>query len=253
MFSRGLKALKKRIKYLGDYVMFIKFRRRLEKNFLSLADSIGENDKCVIVANGPSLRDTDLSKYEDYKFITMNRAYVKWDDLIGGRPFAHVCINSLVLEEFKDDLLNLECPCFYNFSPLKNDFALESKYINPILMGFFIGDRISNSINQPMSSGGTVTFVALNIAILCGFKEIVIVGLDHNFSDVGQANKTVSMKGDDMNHFFPDYFPKGMKWELPDLQRSENGYQVILRHCEHHGIKISNKSTFSKCTVFPMI
>jgi hypothetical protein len=235
-------------------MQYLGLSKNIRSRFEGLKSKVGEGDQCLIIANGPSVKTVDFSNYSNYKVMTMNRAYVKWDQLLGREPFLHVCINSLVMDKFKHDLLGLGCPSFYNFASLKRGDWHNKQNLYPILMGFFIGDRITQDIASPFSSSGTVTFVALNLAILLGFKKIVIVGLDHKFTGegVGDKNKTVSMNGEDQNHFFDSYFPKGMKWELPDLERSEQGYRIINNYCLDHGISIRNESTFTNCDVFPL-
>jgi hypothetical protein len=57
-----------------------------------------------------------------------------------------------------------------------------------------------------------------------GFQHVILIGVDHNFTSRGEANKTVVSQGDDPNHFAPNYFGKGARWQLPDLDTSEVGY-----------------------------
>lgn len=251
MFYRILKAIRKRIIYLIDVIHFQRLKKEIRTKFEDLKLQVKESDECLIVANGPSVNSVDFSKYPNHKIITMNRAYVKWDDLFNRKPFLHVCVNLLVMNEFKNDMINLDCPFFCNYSAIKGNLNKCNNNIYPILMGFFIGDRVTEDIASPFSSSGTVTFVALNLALLLGFKKIVIVGLDHEFKDKGEKNKTVTMTHDDENHFFGSYFPKGMQWELPDLERSERGYRIIQDYCLEKKVVILNESTHTKCDVFP--
>lgn len=251
MFSRIFKALKKRILYPFVYLQYARIRHITKARFAELRSRVKDGDECLIIANGPSVKSVDFARYADHKVITMNRAYVKWEDLLGHDPFLHVCVNQLVMEEFKRDLINLNCPCIFNFASVRNDPWQSREGIVPILMGFGIGDRVSREIGKPFSSSGTVTFVALNLAILLGFKKIKIVGLDHKFSDEGDKNQTVTMRGEDTNHFFGSYFPEGMKWELPDLERSERGYRLINEFCVSNRICVINESTYTECHVFP--
>lgn len=253
MFSRIFKAIAKRLSYPSTYLAHIRFRKNVRTRFSELKSNVDQFDKCLIIANGPSVNNVDFSKYRDHKIITMNRAYVKWDELLGKPPFMHVCINQLVLSEFLEDLSSLDCPCFYNFSVISKKALFTNENIIPILMGFGIGDRVARDINKPFSSGGTVTFVALNLAILLGFKDIRIVGLDHSFVSEGKKNETVTMMGVDENHFFGSYFPKGMRWELPDLERSERGYRTIKAYADKNNITVINESTYTQCTVFPVM
>lgn len=247
MIDRVVKALSKRLKYAQNYFAFKKYKPKVEDEFAKLRAQIGPEDECLIVGNGPSVKNTDFSKYQHCKIFTMNRAYVKWEEL-GIKPFAHICVNGLVLDAFGEDLKSLECPTFINFVALEPEQFKPALF--PLLMGFFIGDRVAEEITAPFSSGGTVTFVSLNIAMLLGFKKITIVGVDHSFTDKGPANKTVTMEGRDSNHFFDSYFPKGMRWELPDLERSEKSYQVIERYAKEKGISIVDETVGGKLRVF---
>ena len=239
------KAIVKRINYSYNYIIYQKIKSEVKRKFNNII-LLKKSEKCLIVANGPSISVTDLSKYSDYDVITMNRSYCKWDEL-DLKPMIHVCINSYVLNYFKEDLMKLDIPVFTNYSITKN-WNCENNI--PLLLGFFIGDRVSSEIVYPFSSGGTVTFVSLNIAILLGYREIVVVGVDHSFSDKGNPNQTVVMQSDDRNHFFSDYFPSGMKWELPDLERSENSYKVIRRYALKQNIKIYDETVNGKLNVF---
>ena len=181
----------------------------------------------------------------------MNRAYCKWSDLGLTDIFFHICINELVVSEFADDLGSLSCPTFLSYSAAKKAGLVGVSRLCFILLGFFVGDRVIDTPDEPFSSGGTVTFVALNIGLLLGFKEITIVGLDHSFHDAGPANKTTTQIGVDKNHFFDNYFPSGMKWELPDLERSEQSFQLIFQKAKELGVKIIDETVDGKLTVFP--
>ncbi len=77
--------------------------------------------------------------------------------------------------------------------------------------------------------GATVTNVALQLAFYHGFPQVILIGVDHNFTDKGKANQTVVSAGDDPNHFSPAYFGKGFRWQFPDLETSEIGYNLARK------------------------
>jgi hypothetical protein len=82
----------------------------------------------------------------------------------------------------------------------------------------FTGDEdFSPDITGRVFEGYTVTYVALQLAFYMGFEQAILVGVDHNFVTQGTANMAVVSQGDDPNHFAPNYFGKGFKWQLPDL------------------------------------
>tara|TARA_B110000285_G_C15052822_1_gene577936 strand:- start:1111 stop:1407 length:297 start_codon:yes stop_codon:yes gene_type:complete len=84
-----------------------------------------------------------------------------------------------------------------------------------------------------------------------GFSEVYIVGLDHNFKEKGQPNKTeVRTQEKDESHFHPDYFPKGSKWQLPDLLRSEIAYKKAREAFQSDGRKIYDATVNGHCNIF---
>ena len=251
MISRTFKAIGKRFNYISEYR---DYNRSEVKNtsavFDGLRSQLSAESKLLIVGNGPSLRETDFDKYSEFKVLTTNRAYMKWADLGISTPYLHLSINDLVIEQFSEDLASLPCPTLLNFRAARRSGIKSSSILGLLLLGFFTGDRLAPSITKPFSSGGTVTFVALNLGLILGFKEIVLVGVDHSFASKGEPNKTIEQKGEDANHFFPNYFPQGMKWELPDLKRSEQSYRIVKNAADTRGITIRDETVNGKLQVF---
>jgi hypothetical protein len=98
--------------------------------------------------------------------------------------------------------------------------------------------------------GGTVTYVALQLAYFMGFKTILLVGLDHYYQYTGLPNEEVVMEGNDTNHFVGNYFPPGTKWNNPDLVQSEISYTEARRVFEEDGRRIINLTPNSGESVF---
>jgi hypothetical protein len=86
-----------------------------------------------------------------------------------------------------------------------------------------------------------------------GFQEVILVGVDHNFVTRGPANSAVISEGDDPNHFSPDYFGKGFKWQLPDLEGSERAYRRAKEAYEQADRRVVDATVGGKLTVFPKI
>jgi hypothetical protein len=57
--------------------------------------------------------------------------------------------------------------------------------------------------------------------------------------------------GDDPNHFAPNYFGKGFRWHLPDLEGSELAYRVAKHIFAMNGRKIFDATINGKLDVFP--
>jgi len=86
-----------------------------------------------------------------------------------------------------------------------------------------------------------------------GFQQVILIGVDHNFTSRGEANKTVVSQGDDLNHFAPNYFGKGAKWQLPDLDTSEVGYTFVREAYRKAGREVLDATVGGKLTVFPKV
>ncbi|RAK02556.1 uncharacterized protein DUF115 [Larkinella arboricola] len=207
-----------------------------------------KGQRCFIIANGPSLSGMDLSPLKNEITFGMNRLYLIFDK-IGFIPTYFSVINELVIQQFAKDLAALPSTLFLNWSE-RNLFE-QSPSINYLRNYFDLKDKFSRDITQGIYSGGTVTYATLQLAYYMGFSEVYIVGMDHNFVDKGRPNATELRKdSEDKNHFHPDYFPKGMKWQLPDLYRSELAYAQARQNFESNGRKVIDVTVNGKCTIF---
>jgi hypothetical protein len=101
--------------------------------------------------------------------------------------------------------------------------------------------------------GFTVTYVALQLAFFMGFQQVVLVGVDHNFTTQGPANSTVVSQGDDPNHFSGAYFGKGFRWQLPDLEGSERAYKMACQAYTQAGRQVLDATVGGKLTIFPKV
>ncbi len=206
-----------------------------------------KGERCVIIGNGPSLKNTDLQKLRNTFSIGMNRFYMAFNDL-GFTTSILLTVNNLVIEQCADDLRNLPIPTFVSWRgrqyihPAPNLHYLYTSYIKP---------RFSGDATGRLWEGATVTFVAMQLAYFMGFKQVILIGVDHNFTTTGTPNTTVISTGDDPNHFHPGYFGKGFRWQLPDLETSEISYRMAKNAYEKDGREILDATVGGKLTVFP--
>lgn len=210
--------------------------------------------RCFIIANGPSLATMDVGRLAREFTISMNRAYLLYDQW-GFIPSYYVCANELVLEQFKGDIGRLPLPRFVNHN--RREMFLGARQDYPIMflrLGYRLRDSFGGDVTRSISSGGTVTYVCLQLAYFMGFQEVVLIGLDHSFVEKGIPNTTeVRTQERDESHCHPDYFPKGVKWQLPDLYRSELAYALARQAFEVDGRRILDATVEGKCTVFPKV
>jgi len=98
-----------------------------------------------------------------------------------------------------------------------------------------------------------VTNVGLQVAFHMGFEQAILIGVDHSFAAKGKPNTTVVSDGDDQSHFDPRYFGKGFRWQLPDLDTSEQGYWMAKEAYQTAGREIIDATIGGKLQVFPRV
>lgn len=210
-----------------------------------------KGERCFIIANGPSLKNMDLTPLQNETTIGMNRIYLLFDEW-GFKTTYLACINELVLDQFYEDIRKLNQPKFLNWNR-RRLFLTDSNSVF-IKLGLSLKDTFAQDLTNEISSGGTVTFAALQLAYYMGFKEVIMIGLDHNFVEKGRPNKTEIRHSDkDESHCHPNYFPKGIKWQLPDLLRSEQAYALARKAYEEDGRVILDATVGGKCDIFEKV
>lgn len=218
-------------------------RKRL-KSFKNLY----KGERCYLVANGPSLNKMDLNFLNDKISFGLNRIYLGYDKFNFKNTYL-VSINDLVLLQFHEEIKKLDLIKFIKWDNRKL-FANDNKtfFIYKSIFGPSFGYDISRSLNP----AATVTYAALQIIYYMGFSEVIIIGLDHNFgSEVKAPNYTEIVKTEiDKNHFHPNYFPKGYKWDTPDLKSSEYYYSLANKVYKKNNRKIIDCTIGGKCNIF---
>jgi hypothetical protein len=230
--------------------------RRESIRRLAALKNIHKGQRAFIIGNGPSLKQTDLTKLKNEFTFGMNRIYLLFPEL--GFSTTYFCsINDLVIEQFTDDILALPMPKFlawHSHHHFENSsFTLHPSSFPTFLYTTYTGPRFSTDVRGRVWEGATVTNMALQLAFHMGFEQVILIGVDHNFTSKGDANKTVVSQGDDPNHFAPNYFAKGFKWQLPDLDTSEIGYTLARDAYQKAGRKVLDATVGGKLTIFPKV
>ncbi|XSG82643.1 MAG: 6-hydroxymethylpterin diphosphokinase MptE-like protein [Methyloligella sp. ZOD6] len=202
-------------------------------------------ETCVILGNGPSLATHDLAEFEGLSTFCLNRGYLKWNE-DGLTPTYAVAVNDLVIEQFHDELAALRCPVFvpwqyhHLFDGRDNIVFIEARW----------QERFFADVTEGVWPGATVTFAAMQIAFHMGFKTVILVGVDHRFAQAGPAHLEVVQDKPDVDHFVKDYFGKGVRWNLPDLEQSEISYRLARKVYEADSRRIVDATRDGALTVF---
>jgi hypothetical protein len=225
---------------------FHPLRRASVRQLASLKD-IHDGERCFIIGNGPSLKDTDLSRLRGEHTFGMNRIYLLFPEL-GFATSYYLCVNSLVVEQCAADIRALGMPKFLSWrsrdliQPTQDMIFLHTTYTGP---------KFACDARGRLWEGATVTYVALQLAFHMGFEQVILIGVDHNYAAQGKPNTTVVSQGDDLSHFHRGYFGKGFRWQLPDLETSERAYRMARQAYQETGRQVIDATVGGKLTVFP--
>lgn len=229
------------------------WRRQSIRNLNTLRDHY-RGERCFIIGNGPSLRQTDMSKLRNEVTFGMNRFYLAFPEM-GFATTYFVLVNDLVIEQSQDEVLALDMPkfiCWRSRRFFKPDFDPASHNLN-FLYTTGTSPHFQGNAAGRLWEGATVTFIALQLAFHMGFSQVILVGVDHNYVTKGKPHMPITSEGDDPNHFHPNYFGKGFTWNLPDLETSEIAYQMARQAYESNGRQVLDATVGGKLTVFPKV
>ena len=209
---------------------------RTRRQLQSVKDS-KKGKKAIIICNGPSLKKVNWEEIiaSDVDTFGLNKINLLFEDT-AFRPTYLVSINGFVVEQNADYFNETTIPTYIDS---KHKSFVKNKHVSFIdslpMRGFFAKD-----VSKGYCQGFTVTYAAMQLAYHMGYSEVALIGCDHYFRDKGVPNAVVESKTDDHNHFHPNYFGKGMKWQLPDILGSEFHYQVARDEYLANGRKLYN-------------
>ena len=209
-----------------------------------------DNERCFIIGNGPSLKDMDLTPLREEVTFGLNRIYMLFPKL-GFQTTYYVAVNPLVIEQCAHEIEALPMPKFISW--YTRDMIRFTQ--NTIFVRDFLDGTLGFGKNPAFRlwEGGTVTYVAMQIAFYLGYREVILIGVDHSFRVSGEPHSVVLAKGADQDHFDPNYFGDGFRWQLPDLEMSERAYKLAKSAFERDGRRILDATVGGKLEVLPKV
>lgn len=205
--------------------------------------------RCVIIGNGPSLQRTDLSKLQGEVTFGLNRIYLLFEERRFTTEFL-VSVNRYVIEQCAQEIERQPCTKFLGWGARR---SVRRSSNTAFVQSAHIQGFSKNPIREGAYEGATVTYVAMQLAFFMGFREVVLVGVDHSFSTKGPPHTVVTSSGDDPNHFDPNYFGRGFKWQLPDLEASESAYKMADEAFKRAGGRVVDATIGGELRVFEKV
>lgn len=232
------------------------FYRKLykEKNYNLIFDDLKDKEKgkrCFIIGNGPSLQIEDLEKLMDEDCIGTNdihrlfgmtkwrpKYYLMWDRYSKSTP---------------EQVAEIDCPyvflgdyyCRFN-NVKREDYVCIHQHYNFNENEY----KISEDIGKRVVSASTVSFGAMQIMAYMGYKEMYLMGFDHNYVFEFDKKGKVIDTGTENAHFYSDEVPEDIIANVWDMTKA---YESFAKYAKSHGITIKNATRGGKLEVFERV
>lgn len=228
----------------------VSFKKSPARNHLKDLRGACAGKPMLVVGNGPSLNDSPLDEFSSIPAIGMNKidllfSRVKW------RPSMIVCINNLVIKQHWRSFVQSKIPVYLSW---KGRWFVKRKFRGDV--NYFLdlpSPEFSTELPDGVGAAATVTYAALQIAYYMGANPVILFGIDHNFTFEGNPQEYAKRKGEDVNHFDPNYFKDGDWWGLPNLETSELGYSYAKAMFEKDGRQIFDATIGGKLDIFDKV
>lgn len=215
-------------------------------------------ERCFIIGNGPSLRSEDLDKLKNEVTFATNKIYLTYKET-DWRATYFVIEDPLIMDAHKEINRNIKGVKFYCLSSALNyeDFYAENAY-------FFDHDHRINYRPYPYEVefstkpdfliwSHTVTYSCIQLAAYMGFKEIYLLGIDHNFAIQRKKNGEI-IKNDTQNHFSAEYDSnKNRHFIEMDIDLATSAYECARVYAKKNNIKINNATRGGNLEVFERV
>ena len=222
-----------------------------------------KGERCVIIGNGPSLNDLDLTLLASETTIAVNGIFYAAEDM-GFDPSYYVVEDSSVMKENIERIKDYKAGHKF-FPSLYRELYGEEEGVTFFMMnrgfyekesGNFCVPRFSTDAAQRLYCGQSVTMINLQLAYYMGFTEVYLIGMDFSYviPDSDERNGDVlTSSADDVNHFHPDYFGKGKTWKDPKLDRVLANYAMAKAMYEADNRKILNATAGGNLHLFDRV
>ena len=254
VLRRAIRAAEKGIKRIININRFKPGRAEIQKykNFY-----VGK--RCFIIGNGPSLtiKDLDTLRIHNEISIASNSIYNLFDatewrpNIYAVHDFLEIRKTHEKISAVKADLKIVGISATGRFYDI--DGAIVLRLIDPEKDTIHFSDDISRCVYD----GGTVTYFSIQCAAYMGFKQIILLGVDHSFARERTKDGKITVNDSVKNHFqkyqTDDFWGSGQKDEeavVFPVDFATEAFITAKNYADEHGIEILNATRGGKLEVF---
>lgn len=209
--------------------------------------------RCFIIGTGPSLATADLENLNGEICFASNRIFEIFPQT-SWRPTYYMNQDMLLIEKFASEIRELKAVAkfvpidakkFFKESIDFDYFVLRHKEYYPKQAEF------STNLCKYLGQGFTVTYGAIQMAHWMGFKEVYLLGIDHNYS-ISLDEKGHPVFDTKAQDYFAGSKASNKGLNLPRIAESTIAYytaQAFVK--DHDGFFIYNATRGGKLEAFP--
>lgn len=240
---------------------------RVKRRFESLAYKYSDNseeikklreickgERCFVIGNGPSLRGEDLDRLKDEKTFAFNRIYHIYESTEWRPTYYMVTDKSIIKQLLKEKIFDVESELAFVYSRKlykkwnSKCMQIDLKGRTPIHKEKFVVEKLSESVDNFFSASQSVTINAIELAVYMGFKEIYLLGVDHNFAYEIDMNGNKVIKKNIEAHFRED---KDKNIYMSCKEALTKCYETCKSFADEHDVQIINVTRGGCLEVFP--
>ena len=208
--------------------------------------------RCFIIGNGPSLKlsDLDMLNSNNELCFGMNHIYDLFDKT-DWRPNFYFCFDRDFIRSEYETIINIPADyIFIEYSKAPRNKLIHNEkivyffadYVFGIKRGKVVTDHVCTELSKKSSFVTNTTHLCIEFAMYMGFKEIYLLGMDHDYSFGYGKNHAEGIKEGKHNDLKHDH--------NCDLDVSAQKFNQYKCYADAHGIKIYNVSAGGKLDVF---
>jgi len=239
------------VMYNSTYFFYKKIHDQRNYSDLFALLKGSKSGRCFIIGNGPSLSSNDLDKLVDEDCFGTNEIHrifnqTRW------RPKYYVIMDRYS-KSTPQEIERLDCQTVflsdyywkYNVVLRRDAICLHQHYC--LSENSY---KFSEDIEKCVYNSPTVSYAAMQIAAFLGYKEIYLLGFDHNYSYEFDKKGNVIRTGQDATHFFQDEKEEEI---IGNVWGMTKAYESFQRYADKHNIVVRNATRGGKLEVFARV
>lgn len=232
--------------------------RKADKKALRRFRNIHQGERCFVIGNGPSLALEDLQRLQGEYTFASNKIYTVFDK-ISWRPTYFVVSDNDITPEMYEQSKAFDDGVKAKFFPAnfrdgcvgENKNAWFYNYVGCDTSGKVMPEFCTD-MTKYLMEGFSVAYVAMQMAVYMGFKEIYLLGIDFSWSIFKDCQGNIYENGEAKHRFYEENHEED-EISIPNVELMENAYKQALQYCDAHAIRIYNATRGGKLEVFSRV